>query len=44
MTDPVLRRHLFDLPEGLTYLDGNSLGPLPLGAAERVARMMREEW
>jgi kynureninase len=40
----VSRRHLFDLPDGLVYLDGNSLGPLPRGAAQRVAAMMREEW
>ncbi len=34
----------FALPEGLIYLDGNSLGPLPKGVAERVATMMRDEW
>ena len=38
------RKELFDLPEGVLYLDGNSLGPLPKGAAERVARVMRDEW
>jgi kynureninase len=26
------------------YLDGNSLGPLPAGVAERVARVVEEEW
>ncbi|WP_179379466.1 kynureninase [Jannaschia marina] len=34
----------FDLPEGVIYLDGNSLGPLPKGVGDRVARMMAEEW
>lgn len=40
----VLRKELFDIPEDLIYLDGNSLGPLPKGAAERVARMIHDEW
>ncbi|MEL7166513.1 MAG: kynureninase [Pseudomonadota bacterium] len=40
----VTNKQLFDLPEGVIYLDGNSLGPLPRGAAERVGEMMRAEW
>jgi kynureninase len=44
MTDFTRTRALFDLPEGVVYLDGNSLGPLPKAARERVARMMEEEW
>src|SRR5205085_1978684 len=28
----------------LIYLDGNSLGMLPLATAERLARLVREEW
>jgi len=35
---------LFALPEGITYLDGNSLGPLPRTAAARVARTIEAEW
>ncbi|MEM9584882.1 MAG: kynureninase [Pseudomonadota bacterium] len=34
----------FHLPDGMIYLDGNSLGPLPKGTVERVAAMMSEEW
>lgn len=34
----------FRLPEGLIYLDGNSLGPLPKGVAERVGRTVEQEW
>ena len=44
MTDFSKTRSFFYLPEGMTYLDGNSLGPLPLSARERVDRLMREEW
>ncbi|MDQ6795039.1 MAG: aminotransferase class V-fold PLP-dependent enzyme, partial [Chloroflexota bacterium] len=28
----------------LIYLDGNSLGPLPRATAERLARVVRDEW
>ncbi|MDA7430356.1 kynureninase [Primorskyibacter aestuariivivens] len=38
------RKELFDLPEGMIYLDGNSLGVLPKGAAERAQRVITEEW
>ena len=44
MTDFASPRSAFHLPEGITYLDGNSLGPMPTHAAERVAAMMRDEW
>ncbi len=44
MTDFAHTRSLFHIPDGVVYLDGNSLGPLPIAAQERVARMMREEW
>ena len=37
-------KRMFDLPEGMVYLDGNSLGPLPRAAAKRVARTVEAEW
>ncbi|MEL6205102.1 MAG: kynureninase [Pseudomonadota bacterium] len=34
----------FELPEGVIYLDGNSLGPLPKGALDRAQRTIAQEW
>ena len=43
--DPIARfRERFDLPAGVIYLDGNSLGALPRATAERVAATVRHEW
>ena len=43
--DPLSKlRHQFTLPEGVIYLDGNSLGVLPNTAASRVAKAVTEEW
>ncbi|MDC3348289.1 kynureninase [Paracoccaceae bacterium] len=38
------RKDLFDLPEGVIYLDGNSLGVLPKSVEERVAETITAEW
>lgn len=37
-------RERFILPEDVIYLDGNSLGPRPVGALERVQDVVRDEW
>ncbi len=43
-SDPLAAfRSRFTLPTGLTYLDGNSLGPLSANARESLARVV-EEW
>jgi len=34
----------FDLPAGVLYMDGNSLGVLPRTAAGRAAQVISEEW
>lgn len=37
-------RDEFLLPEGVIYLDGNSLGAMPRGAGERARQVLEEEW
>ncbi len=37
-------RTQFHLPEGVIYLDGNSLGAMPHSAAARVAHAVNQEW
>jgi kynureninase len=44
MTDFAKTKSLFHLPEGVIYLDGNSLGPLPKAAPARMRATMTDEW
>ena len=44
MTDFAATKAMFDLPDGVIYLDGNSLGPLPRAARRRVDEMIAREW
>jgi kynureninase len=44
VTDFARTRALFHLPEGVIYLDGNSLGPLPRTALAAVTRTLEEDW
>ena len=37
-------RDEFDLPAGVIYLDGNSLGVLPRATSARVRQVVEEEW
>jgi kynureninase len=37
-------RERFRVPDGVIYLDGNSLGALPAGVAERLTRVVDDEW
>jgi len=37
-------REQFELPPGIIYLDGNSLGVLPRATPARVARVVQQEW
>lgn len=37
-------RDRFSLPEGVIYLDGNSLGPLPKATAGRLREVIEHEW
>ena len=43
--DPLaIYRDRFDVPAGVIYLDGNSLGVLPKATPERLAQVVRGEW
>lgn len=44
VTDFNVTRQMFHLPDGLIYLDGNSLGPLPKTVEARLATAVSHEW
>ena len=37
-------KEMFHIPEGMIYLDGNSLGPLPRSACDHISDMLRNQW
>jgi kynureninase len=43
--DPLRQlKTLFEIPDGVIYLDGNSLGVMPKAAAARAAEVVTQEW
>ena len=38
------QKHLFEIPDGLIYLDGNSLGVLPKGVVARANEVICQQW
>ncbi|PVA05467.1 kynureninase [Thalassorhabdomicrobium marinisediminis] len=44
MTDFAWTRDQFDLPEGMIYLNGNSLGPMPKASVPAMTRFLNDEW
>ncbi len=41
---PLPMKALFDIPEGMIYLDGNSLGPLVKGVSDAVKDAVEAQW
>ena len=44
MTDFAKTRQMFDIPEGMIYLNGNSLGPMPKAAPKAINSFLMDEW
>ncbi len=43
-TDFTRTRAMFDIPDGMVYLDGNSLGALPRETPARLETVIRQQW
>lgn len=39
-----MKKDAFHIPNGIIYLDGNSLGPLPKSASARLDKTINDEW
>ena len=39
-----ITKAMFELPAGMIYMDGNSLGPLPKHARARLEQTVSKEW
>ena len=44
MTDFDKTRARFDIPDGMIYLNGNSLGPMPKAAPDAMQNFLNDEW
>ena len=44
MTDFKITRQMFDIPTGMIYLNGNSLGPMPKAAPAAMNSFLLDEW
>ena len=44
MPDFATTKAMFHIPEGMIYLDGNSLGAMPWATAAKVERTITDEW
>jgi kynureninase len=44
MTNFARTREMFDIPEGMIYLNGNSLGPMPKAAPATINSFLLDEW
>lgn len=44
MSEEPMKKNEFYIPDGLIYLDGNSLGPMPKAAVNRIQKTVVDEW